>query len=219
MSLVTLTFDNGPSVGTTPLVLEHLHARNLTAYFCLIGKQLAAGNEQVDIAKATLASGHRLVNHSLTHTTALGDDPSPSHATREVCEMDALLDDTLGDWGEKWFRPSGRGGELGKHVFSKPALDQLQALRYSLLLWNCVPRDWEDHTGWVDTALQAIDSQDHTVIVLHDLDTGAMDLLPHFLDTLLARGDIFTTTLPIDCVPMRDGALVWTDTEFAELIA
>jgi peptidoglycan/xylan/chitin deacetylase (PgdA/CDA1 family) len=159
MSLVTLTFDNGPSVGTTPLVLEHLHARNLTAYFCLIGKQLAAGNE------------------------------------------------------------SGRGGELGKHVFSKPALDQLQALRYSLLLWNCVPRDWEDHTGWVDTALQAIDSQDHTVIVLHDLDTGAMDLLPHFLDTLLARGDIFTTTLPIGCVPMRDGALVWTDTEFAELIA
>lgn len=66
MSLVTLTFDNGPTVETTPAVLQQLADRHLTAYFCVVGTQLEAGREQVDIAKETLARGHYLVNHSLT---------------------------------------------------------------------------------------------------------------------------------------------------------
>ena len=95
MSLVTLTFDNGPTVDTTPFVLKHLQARKLSAYFCVVGTQLQAGNEQVEIARETLARGHQLVNHSFTHGVALGDDPSPDHATREVTDMHSLLDSKL----------------------------------------------------------------------------------------------------------------------------
>ncbi len=219
MSLVTLTFDNGPTVDITPFVLKHLHTRKLSAYFCLVGTQLEAGKEQVDIARETLASGHHLVNHSFTHGVALGDDPSLVHATREVTDMHSLLDNKLGDWGARWFRPFGRGGALGRHVLSTHAVDELQSLDYSLLLWNCVPRDWEDKNGWVDTALKEIDLQDHTVIVLHDLNTGAMDHLPQFLDALLERGETITTTLPDDCVPMRNGEQVWAETEFDELVS
>lgn len=219
MSLVTLTFDNGPTLATTPLVLDELQARKLSAHFCVVGTQLQTGREQVDIARETLARGHRIVNHSLTHGTALGDDPSLLHATREVTDMHALMAAKLGAWGEPWFRPFGRGGVLGRHVLSEPAVEQLRSLGYSVLLWNCVPRDWEDRRGWVDTALKQIDSQDHTVVVLHDLDTGAMDHLPRFLDALAARGDTVTTAVPDDCVPMRGGRRTWPAPAFDALCA
>jgi peptidoglycan/xylan/chitin deacetylase (PgdA/CDA1 family) len=219
MSIVTLTFDNGPTVETTPGVLEQLKARDLSAYFCVIGAQLEKGREQVDIAKQTLASGHTLVNHSFTHRVALGDDASHAHTYREITETHSLLGEHFGDWGGPWFRPFGRGGELGQHLLSQPAVQELAAHHYSVLLWNSVPRDWENANGWMDIALTEIDAQEHTVLVLHDLNTGAMDHLGPFLDTLLERGDLVTTDLPGNCVPMRDGARVWGETEFNSLIA
>ena len=77
MPRITLTFDNGPTPSVTPGVLGELASRGLSAYFCLVGRQLQKGQEQVDIALEALSSGHRLVNHSLTHGVALGDDPDP----------------------------------------------------------------------------------------------------------------------------------------------
>ena len=165
MTEITLTFDNGPSVATTPGVLDELQARDLSAYFCLIGAQLLKGAEQVDIAKETLTRGHTLVNHSYTHDVALGDDPTVAHARREIADTHALMNDKLGNWGRHWFRPFGRGGEWGEHLLSQPAVKELQAHSYSVLIWNCVPRDWEDPTGWVETALTEIEAQDHTVLV------------------------------------------------------
>ena len=217
--LVTLTFDNGPTVETTPFVLDQLREHDLAAYFCLVGTQLQKGREQVDIASEALARGHRLVNHSLTHTVALGDDPSPAHAGREVTEMHAIMCEMLGNWGEPWFRPFGRGGEVGPHIFSRAALAALTSLDYSVLLWNCVPRDWEDRQGWVDTAIKDIACRDHTVLVLHDLDTGAMVELPRLLDWLADNQCEVTLELPEDSVPIRRSQTCWREDAFAQLIS
>lgn len=216
---VTLTFDNGPTVRTTPVVLDHLQKRQLQACFCIVGLQLQAGQEQVDVTKETLARGHRLVNHSLSHGVALGDDPSPEHAIREVTDMHTLMRETLGNWGDPWFRPFGRGGEIGAHILSEAAVSELAKLEYSVLLWNNVPRDWEDTRGWVETALHDIKANDHTVVVLHDLNTGAMDELPGFLDSLLELGYEVTNTFPRDCVPMSSGDVTWPEAEFNELVS
>lgn len=223
MSLVTLTFDNGPSPEVTPDVLAELGCRGLSAYFCLVGAQLALGQEHVDIARAARQAGHTLVNHSFTHKTPLGDDCSASHSAREIGEMDRLMHSTLGDCRldatkAKWFRPFGRGGLLGKHVFSDASLIDLERYEYSVLLWNSVPRDWEDPTGWVKTALDGMTTRAHTVLVLHDLPTGAMNQLPRFLDAVLDAGHEFTTSLPPDCVPVRQGQVVWQGERLAALV-
>ena len=73
------------------------------------------------------------------------------------------------------------------------------------MLWNCVPRDWVDPIGWVGRALDDIASRDHTLVVLHDIDSGAMQHLPRFLDALLDGGVQFTLELPDDCVPVKKG--------------
>ena len=71
-----------------------------------------------------------------------------------------------------------------------------------------MPRDWEDPQGWPARALADIERQDWTLVVLHDVPTGAMRALPGFLDTALARGVEITSELPPSCVPIRAGALV-----------
>jgi peptidoglycan-N-acetylglucosamine deacetylase len=215
---VTLTFDNGPTTDVTPFVLRTLAERNLTAYFCVVGGQLLRGREQVDVASEALAAGHKMVNHSLTHGISLGDDTSGEHARQEIGEMDHFMGEVLGDWGEKLFRPFGRGGLLGPHVFSHKALLELGALGYSVLLWNNVPRDWAEPVAWVETALARLADQSHSVVVLHDLNTGAMEALPRFLDRLLADGHICTCDLPDDCIPMRSGVMAWPEEKLAHLV-
>ena len=219
MSRVTLTFDNGPSTSTTPFVLDQLQQRGLNAYFCLVGSQLQAAEENVEIAKEALRSGHCLVNHSLTHGVALGDEPTEEHARREITDMHELMAEKLGDWGARWFRPFGRGGKIGPHIFSMSALDQLRALEYSVLLWNCVPRDWEDVDGWVGTALDEIDKNEHTIVVLHDIGTGAMENLPRFLDELALRNAEITLELTESCVPVRNGEYSIPDEDMGQLIS
>lgn len=218
MGKVTLTFDNGPTVDTTPFVLKELSRRGLNAYFCLVAGQLLKGKEQVDIARQTQTDGHVLVNHSLTHAVALGDDPTAGHAEREIAQAHAILSEKLPDWEPRWFRPFGRGGELGRHLLSQPCMPHFRDLGYSVLLWNSVPRDWEDSEGWVGTALDQLKELDDGVIVLHDLPTGAMNHLGCFLDELLQRHET-TLEVPEECVPVRDGHLVWPGTKFSQIIA
>jgi peptidoglycan/xylan/chitin deacetylase (PgdA/CDA1 family) len=203
-STVTLTFDNGPSVSTTGAVLDELRHRQIRAWFCVVGTQLQKAGA-VELARQALDEGHMVANHSLTHSVALGDDPSRGRAHQEIRQMHDLMNAQLGGWGDRWFRPFGRGGAIGRHLLSASAIAELTALEYSVALWNSVPRDWEDPGGWVETALDDVARKDHTVVVLHDLPTGAMAQLPRFLDRLAERGVRFTDELPISCVPIARG--------------
>ena len=113
----------------------------------------------------------------------------------------------LGDLAHerRFFRPFGGGGLIGPHLLSGAAVDLLCEGAYTCVLWNSVPRDWEDPVGWVDTALGEVERLDHAVVVLHDLPTGAMDALPTFLDQLEARETVFSQDFPADVIPIERG--------------
>ena len=217
MKRVTLTFDNGPTEKTTPFVLAELAERDLLAYFCVVGTQLQS-ERQVEITRHAFTLGHKIVNHSLTHLVPLGDEPTMQHARAEIADMHALMREKLGFWGEHWFRPFGRGGAIGPHIFSTSALSLFEEFHYSVLLWNSVPRDWEDPKGWVEICLKEIDQHEHTVVVLHDLDTGAMEPLPYFLDELLKLEIEITQELPDECIPIRAGKPSFAQAQLAALV-
>ena len=205
MKKVTLSFDNGPTPEVTPFVLRMLDDRALRAYFCVVGTQLQSNDANPALCREALGLGHVLVNHSLTHETPLGERPTTAHARSEIRDMHDLMRDLIGDWGEPRFRPFGREGALGTHVFSQAALDELRDLNYSVVMWNSVPRDGVDSDGWVARALEDISAKQHTLLVLHDIDSGAMKHLPAFLDELLDHDITVTLELPDTCVPMRNG--------------
>jgi hypothetical protein len=108
----------------------------------------------------------------------------------------------LGDLAhpDRLFRPMAGGGKLDEHLFSDAALRTLTEGGYSVVLWDRLPRDWEDPDGWVETAL----AQEGDVIVLHDTPGGAMDQLERFLDS----GLTFTRDLT-PCMPIKRGRRLW----------
>jgi hypothetical protein len=73
------------------------------------------------------------------------------------------------------------------------------------VLWNAIPRDWEDPLGWVETALAQCAAQPWTLLVLHDLPTGAMGRLRIFIERVLDHGGRFRQDFPADCVPILRG--------------
>lgn len=188
-------------------MLDELTARGLTAWFCVVGKRLVEPGG-ADLVRRALDDGHRVVNHSFTHELPLGEQPTAEHAQQEIVAMHDLMHDLLGDWGQRWFRPFGREGRLGRHVFSDAALSVLASLQYSVLMWNSVPRDWVDTSEWVARALDETRLHDDTVVVLHDIGSGAMRHLPRFLDGLGERGIEIVSEPPTSCVPIRAGRQV-----------
>lgn len=200
---ITLTFDNGPTPGVTDRVLDSLAGRGVAAIFFVVGQNVSsvAGRR---LLERTVREGHRIGNHSFSHGRPLGE-LSAAEAVREISSTQEILDE-FGDH-DRYFRPWGTEGALNRRCLNRAAIDHLLARKHTCVLWNSVPRDWADPHGWVDRALADTRDQRHTVIVLHDLPTGAMEQLPLFLDALDDAGVEVTTDLPDDCVPIVRGAL------------
>jgi peptidoglycan/xylan/chitin deacetylase (PgdA/CDA1 family) len=202
---VTLTFDNGPTAGVTDTVLDVLASRNILATFFVVGTQLRRPGGR-DLARRAHAEGHRIGHHSTTHSVLLGLAPDPYGAVdAEIAALAPALCEF--DGPEKLYRPYAAGGVLNRSVLSDPAVRYLERQRYTCILWNSVPHDWDDPNGWVERALADVDAQSWTVTVLHDLDTGAMNHLARFIDELDARGVEVVQDYPDSCVPMRDGRI------------
>ncbi|WP_082459914.1 MULTISPECIES: polysaccharide deacetylase family protein [unclassified Mycobacterium] len=198
---ISLTFDNGPTPGVTDQVLDALAERGMSAIFFVVGENVSspAGHR---LLERVVRDGHRIGNHSLTHGRPLGE-LSAAETLHEIRSTQKILDG-FGN-GDRYFRPWGTEGALERRCLNLTAIEYLLTENYTCVLWNSVPRDWADPTGWVDRALADTQSQLHTVVVLHDLPTGAMEQLPRFLDGL--GGVDVTTDLPDDCVPIVGGEM------------
>ncbi|MGH7988398.1 MAG: polysaccharide deacetylase family protein, partial [Candidatus Binataceae bacterium] len=79
---------------------------------------------------------------------------------------------------------------------------------YTCVLWNCVPHDWDQPERWVDTALSACAARLWSLVVLHDLPTGAMVHLERFLELLRGRHAEIVQEFPPDCVPIKRGMVM-----------
>jgi len=201
---LTLSFDNGPSRAVTPGVLDVLASYDVAATFFVCGRDVAEPARRDLVARAK-AAGHRIGNHTLTHTIELGTTDDTTVVAREIGEAQ----DALGELAtERFFRPYGAGGVIGPRLLGREAVRYLRDGGYTCVLWNSVPRDWEDPDGWPERALADVARQDWTLLVLHDVPTGAMTALPRFLERARDAGGAFTAELPPACVPIVRGELV-----------
>jgi peptidoglycan/xylan/chitin deacetylase (PgdA/CDA1 family) len=206
MAKVTLTFDNGPTPDVTHHVLDVLDAHGVKATFFPIGRNLAAGPEHVAAIRRAHAAGHWIGNHTFTHATPLGEQHGDDVPEREIGRAQALIEPFAHP--DRLFRPFGGGGRIGPWLLSPACRRFLIDGGYSMVLWNAVPRDWDDPDGWAETALAQCAGTEWAVVVLHDLPTGAMQHLDGFLYALADRGDTMTQGFPDDCVPIRRGQAV-----------
>ena len=198
---LTLSFDNGPTEDVTPLVLDVLARRDVKTTFFVIGEKLVqAGNRRH--AERAHAEGHWIGNHTWSHSLPFG-----------LMEADAALaefDQTQNAIGalehpHHFFRPYGQGGHLDRRLLSRAVLDHMARAQATIVLWSALPRDWEDAEGWVARALSQCAASPWSLMVLHDLPTGAMRHLDRFLALVEERGGRVRQDFPPDCLPMVDG--------------
>ncbi len=203
MATITLSFDNGPEPDVTPRVLDTLRRHDLKATFFVLGRKLV-GNR--DLAMRAHAEGHWIGNHTFHHEVPLGLITDAGAASGEIARTEALIGDLAHE--RRFFRPYGGGGVLSKSLLNREARDHLARHGYTIVLWNAIPEDWRDPEGWVARALEQCFAQDETLIVLHDLPTGAMDHLDRFIGLARDRGASFRQEFPASCVPMVRGEIV-----------
>jgi peptidoglycan/xylan/chitin deacetylase (PgdA/CDA1 family) len=198
---ISLTFDNGPEPDVTPHVLDTLGSHSVKASFFLLGKNLEFPDRRA-LAERAFREGHRLGNHSYSHSVPFGLMESPRDAVQEILATDALLGDLRGT--ERLFRPFGRA-RVGPHLLNSFAWETLVANEYTCVLWSYIPPERDQPDSWMPLALEACRNSPWTVIVMHDLPTGAMRNLGRFLEMAADSGAEFSQDFPADCTPLRQG--------------
>jgi peptidoglycan-N-acetylglucosamine deacetylase len=201
---ITLTFDNGPTPGVTDEVLDILAERSLRAIFFVVANRVDGDAGARALLTRMVRDCHRVGNHSLTHGRPLGE-LGKQETIAEIATAHEIL---RGFTGENFlFRPWGTEGQLDRRCLNRTAVNYLVSGKYTCVLWNSVPRDWADPVGWIDRALADVRAREHTLMVVHDLPSGAMDGLPRFLDELDRSAVAVTAELPTECVPIVGGRI------------
>ena len=205
MGRVTLTFDNGPHEEITPAVLTVLARHNVKASFFVVGGKLRKPELRRQAERAHDA-GHWIGNHSMTHTIPLGEDRRADAPEQELGAAQSLIGSL--SHADQFFRPFGGGGHLDRRLLSHAARDYLIEHKLTCVLWNVIPRDWDDSEGWVERALQACATEQEALVVLHDHLPAAVRKLDLFIRQLQDAGHIMAQEFPAACVPIVRGSVV-----------
>jgi peptidoglycan-N-acetylglucosamine deacetylase len=210
---LTLSFDNGPDPECTPLVLDVLAARNIKATFFVCGQgntrnpAMQAGSEiGLKLLHRVKGEGHWIGNHSLSHTVELGTSRDPAIVEREI----GLNEEIIGPFNHsRLFRPYMGGGIRSKRVFSPEAVDYLCRHNYTVVLFNCLPRDWESPDDWPELAFEQMKTIKWPLVIVHDVAKyRGMAQLERFLDQALEEGYQFTQEFPLECTPIVAGKII-----------
>jgi peptidoglycan/xylan/chitin deacetylase (PgdA/CDA1 family) len=231
MKRVTLSFDNGPDQTATPLVLDTLARYDLKSAFFVIGTRLA-DPKSAALAERASREGHWIGNHTFTHSVPLGK-LSPAAALAEIDHTEqALARLDLQPQPMRLFRPYAGAGLIGPHLFQPAVIDKLCEDRFTCVVWNSVPGDWLDPEGWVARALNQCRRMPSTstkstspasgsngdgdptwedswsLVVLHDIASGAMAKLDEFIRRLHGEGYQIMQEFPPECCPIVNGRVV-----------
>ena len=189
--LVALTFDDGPHPSSTIRVLDVLAELDVRATFFCVGRN---AQEHPEILRRTLAEGHAVGSHSLTH-------PHPAETPlrelrREYREGHRAVSSVAGR-DVPLFRPPHGHLKLGS-----AAIVRHQQL--GTWLWTVDPQDWRPGVTRDEVASVAAAANSGDVVLLHDwveqpwearaLDRSAtIEALPLIVRAVEQRGLRFTT--------------------------
>ena len=213
MRSLVLTFDDGPDVRYTPLLLDLLKHENVTATFFVVGRHAAAPPELIH---RMISEGHTVGGHTMRHQNALLCTPS---AIRDDFKVSIRLHRELTGTALRFFRPP--------WGISSPFMNRyIKKYQIQRVLWDVMAEDWESQTtsGIISSKLKDR-VFDGAVICLHDAgeDTGGakgaprrtIDALIHTIPWLKAQGYQFLTMeqyikgVDAHAIQQRKKGLVW----------
>lgn len=180
-----LTIDDGPDGERTVTLAGELRQRGVRATFFVIGRNL---DRHPEAARALLAAGHSLANHTTTHPVVRFWFLRPSPLRAEIDRCNHSLQQA-GVTVTRWFR-----GPLGSKHF---------LLRSTLLRRNMRYVAWNNrgHDGILchpETVARRIarNAAPGCIILLHEGRQRSNEAILRSVDTLLAQG--YSFVIPAD---------------------
>ncbi len=185
---VVLTFDDGPSPATTPIVLKALAKQCVRATFFLIGRNAAA---YPALVRRELAAGHTLGHHTFSH---------PAKTLRLMSDAAARADIDKGfaaDDKAAYGPPTAKATTPRVPFFrfpgfaDTPRLDAWLATRnigiFGADLWAS---DWRPMTPRAELklTLARLEKEKRGILLLHDTRRSTALMLPKLLVALKKRG-------------------------------
>lgn len=195
--VVYLTFDDGPVPDETPWVLAQLAEFRAKATFFCVGENLVRYPE---IARAALAAGHRVANHTHRHRSSWAT-PRAAYLA-DVAECQSHIDSLANELVDNVMRPSVPAAPRASLPLFRPPYGRLTwpllpalQVRFRVVMWSVLTRDYDPALRPEDClhfALEAVRAGD--VVVFHDSRKASPRLryvLPRLLAHLAAQGFAF----------------------------
>lgn len=173
---VALTYDDGPSSRTAP-ILDALAARDSVATFFPLGSEVAGYRDA--LARMT-AEGHEVGTHSWNHPSL--PSLTPEQVATQIRDSARVIADASGQ-PVRAFRPP----------YGEYNAETLDAARLPAILWDIDPRDWQSPA---DEYLveQSVDfPTPGSIVLLHDVHAVTERATPAIIDGLLDRGFFLVT--------------------------
>lgn len=206
---IVLSFDDGPDLRGTPLILDELDRRGLKAIFFVTGWRLK-GDRPEEVARRELvrriaAHGHLVANHTMSHHNLC---QNPSEQATEIDENAELIAATTGVRPFLFRSPYG--------AFCRSLEATLQARGLVDIGWNLDPQDWkvdrdEEYVyNYLTRKLSQLKGRG--ILLLHDTHLASVHALPRILDWMARENarDVRAGRAPITItdyraiVPRRD---------------
>ena len=177
--VVALTFDDGPSGTSTPVLLEGLRKRGVRATFFVVGENVEKG-ENAQILREMSADGHLIGNHTYHHVNL--SKMSAEQAQAELDATDELVRKITGKYPIYARAPYGEVPENG----------DVDRERF-YIGWTVDPLDWmtEDVSRITQSVLEKVEPGD--IILLHDSYLSSVQAALRIVDALQGKGYEFIT--------------------------
>ncbi|HEL9598643.1 TPA: polysaccharide deacetylase family protein [Streptococcus suis] len=175
---VALTFDDGPSRLTTPIVLDLLKKYKAKATFFVLGQNIA-GNE--DILKRMKDEGHEIANHTWSHPnlTRITAD----QVKQEIELTQSAIEEVIGH------RPSFMRPPYGAVNGSVAAAAGLASI-----YWNVDTQDWSNRDPHLILSQVKAYTNPGAIILMHDIHQTTVDGLEPVLQYLTEQQYSLVTT-------------------------
>lgn len=167
--IVYLTFDDGPSKGATPKVLDILKEEDVKATFFVIGKYV---DERPELVKRAYDEGHYIANHGYDHSNKNLYKSNESFIN-EIKKTDEAIGKAIGvdDYCSHVFRfPNGYMSKKNKSN-KKEASKLLEEMNYTYIDWNCLNNDSMKKYSkqqLLENLKKSIKNKNTLVILMHD---------------------------------------------------
>lgn len=171
---VALSFDDGPSLKYTPMMLDVLEKNLVRASFFLIGRNI--NDETAPIIKRMVSLGCDVENHTFTHPnlTQIPDD----QILEEVARTDSLIEHYTGA-RPKYLRPpfTAHNAHVAELIDGKVFIAGL----------SC--QDWRSDMSVEDRVTKTLERvEDGRILLFHDTNERTVEAMRILIPELKARG-------------------------------